>query len=129
MRTLADMCSLGCQLSPSCCPGSVLQILLTFADHMRAVMSVTVLVMSLLVERLWQTLPTSPYFVSLDSLGLTAAIMVFGGVIAFVMVWTEFSVIQQTSALTFMVAGTFKEIVTGAIWRWPTPGSLSAGLL
>ena len=77
-------------------------------------MSVTVLVMSLLVERLWKVLPTSPYFVSLDSLGLTAAIMVFGGVIAFLMVWTEFAVIQQTSALTFMVAGTFKEIVTGA---------------
>ncbi len=77
-------------------------------------MSVTVLVMSLLVERLWQVLPTSPYFVSLDSLGLTAAIMLFGGIIAFVMVWTEFAVIQQTSALTFMVAGTFKEIVTGA---------------
>lgn len=30
-------------------------------------------------------------------------------------VWTEFKVIQETSALTFMVAGTFKEIVTG---RW-----------
>ena len=76
-------------------------------------MSLTVLVMSLLVERLWSVLPTSPYFVSLDSLGLTAAIMAFGGIIAFVMVWTEFAVIQQTSALTFMVAGTFKEIVTG----------------
>ena len=30
-----------------------------------------------------------------------------------VQVWTEFKVIQETSALTFMVAGTFKEIVTG----------------
>ena len=80
-------------------------------------MSVTVLVMSLLVERLWRVLPTSPYFVSLDSLGLTAAIMLFGSIIAFVMVWTEFAVIQQTSALTFMVAGTFKEIVTGATLR------------
>jgi hypothetical protein len=30
------------------------------------------------------------------------------------MVWTEFTVIAETSALTFMVAGTFKEIVTGA---------------
>jgi len=29
------------------------------------------------------------------------------------MVWVEFTVIAQTSALTFMVAGTFKEVVTG----------------
>ena len=28
-------------------------------------------------------------------------------------VWTEFKVIKETSALTFMVAGTCKEIVTG----------------
>ena len=34
--------------------------------------------------------------------------------IAFLMVWTEFTVIAETSALTFMVAGTFKEIITGA---------------
>ena len=32
-------------------------------------------------------------------------------------VWTEFKVIQETSALTFMVAGVFKEIVTGALRR------------
>jgi hypothetical protein len=38
-----------------------------------------------------------------------------GGVIAFAMVWTEFKVIQETSALTFMIAGTFKEIVTGGL--------------
>lgn len=80
--------------------------------HLTPVMSVTVLVMSLLVERLWVVLPKSPYFASLDSLVLTFFIMLFGGFIAFFMVWTEFKVIQETSALTFMVAGTFKEIVT-----------------
>ena len=49
-------------------------------------MSVTVLLMSLLVERLWVVLPKSPYFASLYSLGLTFGIMMFGGVIAFFMV-------------------------------------------
>ena len=57
-------------------------------------MAVTVLLMSLFVERLWKVLPTSPYFDSLASLGLTVAIMLVGGVIAFLMVWTEFKVIQ-----------------------------------
>lgn len=50
--------------------------------------------MSLLVERLWRVLPDSPYFDSLHSVGLTAGIMLIGGVIAFCMVWAEFKVIQ-----------------------------------
>jgi hypothetical protein len=50
-------------------------------------MSVTVLLMSLLVERLWVVLPKSPYFASAHSLLLTFGIMMFGGVIAFFMVW------------------------------------------
>ena len=37
-----------------------------------------------------------------------------GAIIAFLMVWTEFKVIKETSALTFMIAGTVKEVVTGA---------------
>ena len=79
-----------------------------------AVMSLTVGVMSLLVERLWTVLPVSPYFDSLRALTLTGGLMLCGGLIAFLMVWVEFTVISETSALTFMVAGTFKEIVTGA---------------
>ena len=77
-------------------------------------MALTVAVMSLAAERLWAVLPHSPYFDSLESLGVTFVLMLFGGTIAFFMVWTEFTVISETSALTFMVAGTFKEIVTGA---------------
>lgn len=69
--------------------------------------------MSLMIERLWLVLPGSPYFDSIQSLLTTTMIMLFGGTIAFFMVWTEFTVIAETSALTFMVAGTFKEIVTG----------------
>ena len=68
---------------------------------------------SLIAEELWLILPSSPYFTSAVSLCITASCVMFGGSIAFLMVWAEFSVIQETSALTFMVAGTFKEIVTG----------------
>ena len=57
-------------------------------------MAGTVFIMSLVVERLWVVLPGSPYFASLTSLGMTAGIMLFGGVIAFLMVWVEFKVIQ-----------------------------------
>ena len=80
-----------------------------------AVMSITVLIMSLVVERLWVVLPRSPYFDSASSLAVTSGLMLFGGLIAFTMVWVEFTVIAETSALTFMVAGTFKEFVTGVL--------------
>ena len=80
-----------------------------------AVMSITVAIMSLAFERLWVVIPGSPYFDSLESLGFTLLIMLCGGVIAFFMVWTEFAVIANTSALTFMIAGTFKELVTGVV--------------
>ncbi|DBA91746.1 hypothetical protein WJX77_007198 [Trebouxia sp. C0004] len=76
------------------------------------VMSGTVLLMSLLVEHLWDTIPGSPYFASLTHVGVTALILCVGALLAFMMVWVEFTVIAQTSALTFMVAGTFKEVVT-----------------
>lgn len=76
------------------------------------VMSLTVLLMSLLVERLWIVLPGSPYFDNGTALLVTSSLMLFGGLIAFTMVWVEFTVIAETSALTFMVAGTFKEFVT-----------------
>lgn len=76
-------------------------------------MSVTVGFVSIFAERLWVTLPESPYFDSGKSLLTSAGLILMGGVLAFLMVWTEFTVIASTSALTFMVAGTFKEIVTG----------------
>ena len=76
------------------------------------VMAVTVALVSLLAERLWVVLPRSPYFDSLESVALTVGLVAGGAAIAFAMVWVEFTVIKLTSALTFMVAGTFKEIVT-----------------
>ncbi|KAL3137738.1 hypothetical protein ABBQ38_005002 [Trebouxia sp. C0009 RCD-2024] len=76
------------------------------------VMATTVALMSLLVEHLWDRLPGSPYFASPAHVGVTALILCVGALLAFMMVWVEFTVIAQTSALTFMVAGTFKEVVT-----------------
>ncbi|CAK0780864.1 hypothetical protein CVIRNUC_005201 [Coccomyxa viridis] len=88
--------------------GGPVEVLLSLTP----VMSVTVAIMSMAFERLWVVIPGSPYFDSLQSLGVTALIMLCGGTIAFFMVWTEFAVIASTSALTFMIAGTFKELVT-----------------
>ena len=79
-------------------------------------MAITVGFMSLVAEQLWNVIPASPYFASVEALGVTACCILFGGLIAFLMVWVEFSVIAETSALTFMVAGTFKEIVTGEVF-------------
>ena len=76
------------------------------------IMAVTVAAVSLAAERLWVTLPGSPYFSTPRAAFVTLGLVSGGATIAFAMVWTEFAVIKATSALTFMVAGTFKEIVT-----------------
>lgn len=76
------------------------------------IMGLTMAIFSLGFEQLWATLPSSPYFSSLTHSAVTMAVLGMGGVIAFLMVWAEFAVIANTSALTFLVAGTFKEIVT-----------------
>lgn len=77
------------------------------------VMGITLLLLSLGHERLWESLPASPYFGSVGMTLLSFALIFGGAVIAFMMVVAEFALIANTSALTFMVAGTFKEIVTG----------------
>ncbi|KAL6768099.1 hypothetical protein ACKKBF_B37790 [Auxenochlorella protothecoides x Auxenochlorella symbiontica] len=82
--------------------------------HLTPVMSATLGVVSLAHEQLWNTLPSSPYFAGWGHCLLTAGIVATGAVIAFLMVWAEFALIGHTSALTFMVAGTFKEVVTVA---------------
>ena len=56
------------------------------------VMSVTVLVFSLAWERLWSVLPGSPYFESFQHSLITFIIILAGGTIAFLMVWTEYQV-------------------------------------
>ena len=75
-------------------------------------MATTVLLLSMFSEQLLG-LQSSPYFQTwlhtLASLGIIVGL----GTLAFLMVWAEFKVIAETSALTFMVAGTCKEVVTG----------------
>ncbi|KAL4448483.1 hypothetical protein ABPG75_005702 [Micractinium tetrahymenae] len=78
------------------------------------VMGITLLILSLAHEQLWETLPGSPYFASLPRTLLSIAIIFGFALVAFCMVVAEFALIANTSALTFMVAGTFKEIVTVA---------------
>ena len=98
----------------------------TNASLSPAVMALVVGFSSLAAEELWLVLPASPYFTSPVSLCITASCVMFGGCIAFLMVWAEFSVIQETSALTFMVAGTFKEIVTGNLLLRAVEAAFSA---
>ena len=91
-------------------------------------MALVVGVMSLVAEKLWLVIPASPYFTSGTALLVTAGCIFFGAWIAFLMIWVEFSVIQETSALTFMVAGTFKEIVTGkTLHPYPFPTTSRIG--
>ena len=80
--------------------------------HLTPIMGVTLAIISLAFEKLWIVLPGSPYFSSIGHTLFTILILAVGGVIAFSMVWAEFMLIANTSALTFLVAGTFKEIVT-----------------
>lgn len=77
------------------------------------VMGITLLILSLAHEQLWDVLPGSPYFATFPRAVLTIAIIFCFALVAFCMVVAEFALIANTSALTFMVAGTFKEIVTG----------------
>lgn len=56
------------------------------------VMSVTTLLLSLVSERLWHTLPNSPYFSSFEHCLITLFIILAGAVLAFLMVWTEYQV-------------------------------------
>eukprot|EP00798_Chlamydomonas_sp_ICE-L_P015942 gene15942-22074_t len=85
---------------------------LDILETLTPVMAVTMLILSLAWEQLWVTLPTSPYFLTLAHTGITTLIILVGAVMAFLMVWTEYKVIKETSALTFMIAGTCKEVVT-----------------
>lgn len=75
-------------------------------------MAGTVLALSAVWEPL-DTLEASPYFSTLGHTLQTLGIILAGAVIAFFMVWAEYSVIKETSALTFMIAGTCKEVFTG----------------
>ncbi|GMH45347.1 hypothetical protein BSKO_13304 [Bryopsis sp. KO-2023] len=80
-------------------------------QQLMPVMSVTVLIVSIFMEKL-VALPNSAYFQTWEHGMISFLLLFFSAVLAFMMVWTEFKVIKETSALTFMIAGTLKEVVT-----------------
>lgn len=59
-----------------------------------------------------QDLRSSPYFYSFSHGAISFLISAMVGSLAFLMIWVEFNVLNMTSALTLVVGGQFKEIVT-----------------
>lgn len=88
--------------------GTALEIM----EAVTPVMAVTSGVVSVAFEPLAGALRTSVYFSSAWHVAITCGLVGASAVLAFFMVWVEFALIATTSALTFMVAGVFKEIVT-----------------
>lgn len=68
-------------------------------------MSLTVLLVSCIVEKPWDILPRSAYFASVWTSFLTLGAITVGAILAFLMLMSEFNVIVLTSAMTFQVAG------------------------
>lgn len=85
---------------------------LEIIEALAPVMATTMLVLSLIWERLWISLPSSVYFSSFLHVSLTFLLIFCGSCLAFLLVSTEYKLIEETSALTFMIAGTCKEVVT-----------------
>ncbi|KAJ3212627.1 Triose-phosphate Transporter [Entophlyctis luteolus] len=73
------------------------------------VMAVSLIIASAIMEDV-RSLPSSALVVSAP--GTLAAMLLFGGVLAFLMVMSEFQLIRVTNVVTFSVAGVFKEILT-----------------
>jgi hypothetical protein len=88
--------------------GTALEVM----ESVTPVMAVTTAIMTCLFEPVVDSLQNSVYFSSLGHLGITTGLVLVSTLLAFFMVWVEFELIASTSALTFIVAGVFKEIVT-----------------
>ena len=76
------------------------------------VMAATAALMSVSAEPLYHIWEVSIYFSSLKYMALTLGMIALGSMFAFFMVLAEYALIARTSALTFMVAGVFKEFLT-----------------
>lgn len=82
------------------------------------VMSATTLLLSLATEQLWNTLPESPYFSSVEHVLVTFALIFFGAVLAFLMVWTEYQVTAQLMSCAFcMLHGAGNQLLQVAAVR------------
>ncbi|KAI8853923.1 triose-phosphate transporter family-domain-containing protein [Chytridium lagenaria] len=76
------------------------------------VMGLSLLVFSIIIERTPGALVASNHFSGFWESLHTIGWILLGGLIAFVMVISEFKLISTTSVVTFSVAGIFKEIIT-----------------
>ena len=80
--------------------------------NMTPLMSGIVLFFSAIIEKPWTLIGKSAYFSSSADLMLTGGFITFSGTIAFLMVLAEFVLVAETSAVTFTVAGSLKELLT-----------------
>ncbi|KAJ3209344.1 Triose-phosphate Transporter [Dinochytrium kinnereticum] len=76
------------------------------------VMGVCLLIASVIVEKTPWALASSGYFDNATDTVKTLALIGVGGLVAFVMVISEFKLIATTSVVTFSIAGIVKEIIT-----------------
>ena len=81
---------------------------------MMPVMCGVVFVFSCFQEDWWDTVPGSPWLDDPSDLFVDGAITLLGALMAFCMSMAEFELLKETSAVTVMVIGTAKDVVTVA---------------
>ncbi|GAB4859708.1 hypothetical protein Ancab_011187 [Ancistrocladus abbreviatus] len=84
---------------------------LTFMSYVTPIMALATALSSLLVDP-WHDFAKSDYFNSSWNIFQSCLLMIFGGLLAFFMVLTEYVLISVTSAVTVTIAGVVKEAVT-----------------
>ncbi|XP_057796168.1 probable sugar phosphate/phosphate translocator At1g06470 isoform X2 [Salvia miltiorrhiza] len=84
---------------------------LTFMSYVTPIMAIATGLLSLLLDP-WQEFRESDYFNSSWNIVKSCLLMLFGGTLAFFMVFTEYILVSVTSAVTVTVAGVVKEAVT-----------------
>ncbi|KAJ9563611.1 hypothetical protein OSB04_008771 [Centaurea solstitialis] len=84
---------------------------LTLMSYVTPVMAVLTAILSLALDP-WDEFRTSSYFDSSWHIMRSCLLMLFGGMLAFFMVLTEYILVSVTSAVTVTIAGVVKEAVT-----------------
>jgi len=80
-------------------------------------MGITLAVISMLIER-WGELFKSKFFSSLGTTTETMLYLISPGVVAFLMVLSEYYIIQRTGVVPMSIAGIAKEVTTITISAW-----------
>ncbi|KAI4306060.1 hypothetical protein L6164_029371 [Bauhinia variegata] len=84
---------------------------LTLMSYVTPIMTVATAILSLASDP-WDEFRENNYFNSKWHITRSALLMLFGGILAFFMVLTEFILVSVTSAVTVTIAGVVKEAVT-----------------